>query len=526
MTNYTNITSMDVTTASTTVTVNSAEAITQYKVGDLIFVDAHNPLIIASIASNIITLQFAATFTATATTGVIISSNVVLRDALTTIETNNAAWGLHFSPFLTWVSTADAQSTMYDSLGNAILVYTASGLNALANNIITADVQLDGIELRVTNVETDLTTIEGTLDAKVSAASLSETNAGNSETAAQSAQTAAELALDNFDDRYLGAKATNPTLDNDGQALLVGASYWNSVSNELRYWTGGSWAIPEDVATQAASSATASSLLAQDWANKPTEVTAGNESAKTYAGQASADVVLTHADVVLTGNDVGSTNADVVLTHADVVLTHADVVLTGNDLTDTNADVVLTNADVVLAEDAKNIALANANFKGEWSALVGVLNIPASVKHLDIIYMLNVNLADVTLSEPTGINTDWFVLGSVTGVAPDSDRLGGELPAFYALESTTTAHTGNTSNPHSVTQAQVGLGAATNLSAVDIRAGTTQTDVGLSNVNNTNDLDKPVSTATQTALDLKSNLVTTTADIAKVKIFALAGMVM
>lgn len=49
---------------------------------------------------------------------------------------------------------------------------------------------------------------------------------------------------------------------------------------------------------------------------------------------------------------------------------------------------------------------------------------------------------------------------------------------------TLTSHTGNTSNPHGVTKAQVGLG----------------------NVDNTSDVSKPVSTATQTALNLKANL--------------------
>ena len=48
-----------------------------------------------------------------------------------------------------------------------------------------------------------------------------------------------------------------------------------------------------------------------------------------------------------------------------------------------------------------------------------------------------------------------------------------------------TAHTGNVSNPHKVTKAQVGLG----------------------NVDNTSDANKPVSTATQTALNKKADLV-------------------
>lgn len=87
------------------------------------------------------------------------------------------------------------------------------------------------------------------------AAQLAETNAETAETNAKAAQLAAENArgaaqtaqantetiYDQFDDRYLGVKAANPTLDNDGNALVVGALYFNSVSNEMRVWNGSAW---------------------------------------------------------------------------------------------------------------------------------------------------------------------------------------------------------------------------------------------------------------------------------------------
>lgn len=81
--------------------------------------------------------------------------------------------------------------------------------------------------------------------------------------------------------------------------------------------------------------------------------------------------------------------------------------------------------------------------------------------------------------------------GAVGEVTIDTDKdalvvhdgvLAGGVTA--AKESTVTAHTSNTSNPHSVTKTQVGLG----------------------NVDNTSDTNKPVSTAQQTALNLKANL--------------------
>lgn len=62
-----------------------------------------------------------------------------------------------------------------------------------------------------------------------------------SATAAAASAAAAATTYDNFDDRYLGAKASAPTLDNDGNALLTGAIYWNSTTNAMYAWTGTEW---------------------------------------------------------------------------------------------------------------------------------------------------------------------------------------------------------------------------------------------------------------------------------------------
>jgi hypothetical protein len=67
-----------------------------------------------------------------------------------------------------------------------------------------------------------------------------DTVAGSATAAAASAAAAATT-YDNFDDRYLGAKSSAPTLDNDGNTLLVGAIYWNSVTNAMYAWTGTEW---------------------------------------------------------------------------------------------------------------------------------------------------------------------------------------------------------------------------------------------------------------------------------------------
>jgi hypothetical protein len=68
-----------------------------------------------------------------------------------------------------------------------------------------------------------------------------------SEVAASASASSAAATYDLFDDRYLGSKTSNPTVDNDGNALLVGAMYWNSVSNESRTWNGSAWVATNTV---------------------------------------------------------------------------------------------------------------------------------------------------------------------------------------------------------------------------------------------------------------------------------------
>lgn len=72
-------------------------------------------------------------------------------------------------------------------------------------------------------------------------AATSATNASTSEGNAAASATSAAASFDSFDDRYLGAKTSAPSVDNDGNALLTGAIYWNSTSSTLWVWSGSAW---------------------------------------------------------------------------------------------------------------------------------------------------------------------------------------------------------------------------------------------------------------------------------------------
>lgn len=72
-------------------------------------------------------------------------------------------------------------------------------------------------------------------------AATSETNAANSATNAATDRATVEAIYDQFDDRYLGSKSAAPTVDNDGNALITGALYFNSTSNIMYVYGSSGW---------------------------------------------------------------------------------------------------------------------------------------------------------------------------------------------------------------------------------------------------------------------------------------------
>ncbi len=66
-------------------------------------------------------------------------------------------------------------------------------------------------------------------------------SAASSAAAAAASAAAAAASYDSFDDRYLGAKSSSPTLDNDGNALITGALYFDTTSEKMKVYTGTSW---------------------------------------------------------------------------------------------------------------------------------------------------------------------------------------------------------------------------------------------------------------------------------------------
>lgn len=73
------------------------------------------------------------------------------------------------------------------------------------------------------------------------AAAGSATAAAGSATSAATSAADAAASFDEFDDIYLGAKATPPTLDNDGNPLQTGALYYDTTSELMYVYSGIGW---------------------------------------------------------------------------------------------------------------------------------------------------------------------------------------------------------------------------------------------------------------------------------------------
>ena len=86
-------------------------------------------------------------------------------------------------------------------------------------------------------------TVETEVAALTSAVNLLTSTVNVSKATLDASVAAAEAAYDSFDDRYLGAKVSAPSLDNDGGSLLTGALYFNSTENAMYVYTGASWVI-------------------------------------------------------------------------------------------------------------------------------------------------------------------------------------------------------------------------------------------------------------------------------------------
>ena len=155
----------------------------------------------------------------------------------------------------------------------------ATSATSAASSATTATTQASAASTSASNASTS----ETNAASSASSASTSASAASTSATAAATSATNAETAYDNFDDRYLGDKSSAPSVDNDGDALVTGALYFDTTQGGMYVYTGSAW----EAAYSGASGLLAASNNLSDVANAATSRT--NLGLGTAATTASTD---------------------------------------------------------------------------------------------------------------------------------------------------------------------------------------------------------------------------------------------
>lgn len=141
-----------------------------------------------------------------------------------------------------WFLLVDAASAATSATNAA---NSASSASTSAGNAATSATS-------AANSATSASTSASTATTQATNASNSASAAATSASDAATSAAAAATALDNFDDRYLGPKSSNPTVDNDGNALVTGALYYRTTSPVgMKVYDGAQW-LEASAAQQAA----------------------------------------------------------------------------------------------------------------------------------------------------------------------------------------------------------------------------------------------------------------------------------
>ena len=137
------------------------------------------------------------------------------------------------------VAAVAAQTAAETAETNAETAQTAA--ETAETNAAASETAAATSETNAATSASTATTQAGISTTKAGEASASATSAAASATSASASKDAALAALDSFDDRYLGQKSADPTVDNDGDALVAGALYFNTTTDSMMVYEGSAW---------------------------------------------------------------------------------------------------------------------------------------------------------------------------------------------------------------------------------------------------------------------------------------------
>lgn len=263
-------------------------------------------------------------------------------------------------------NSASAAATSATNAGNSETAAATSATNAASSQTAAAS-----SASTASSSATTATTKAGEAATSATNSATSATNSSNSATSAGTAQTAAEAArdaalaaFDSFDDRYLGQKSSDPTVDNDGNALVAGTLYFNTTDEVMKVYEGSAWVAAYASLSGALLSANNLSDLNSAGAARTNLGlgTAATTAATAYATAAQG----TKVDGIEAGATADQTGAEIKTAYEAETNAFTDAQFTKLDGIEPNADVT----------DTANVTAAGALMDSELTSI-------ASVKALD-----------------------------------------------------------------------------------------------------------------------------------------------
>jgi hypothetical protein len=232
-------------------------------------------------------------------------------------------------------SSASSASSSASSATSSASAASTSATNA-ASSASTATTQATNAASSASAASTSATNASNSATAastSASNASTSATNASNSASAAATSASDAATLYDNFDDRYLGAKSSAPTVDNDGNTLLTGALYFNTSTASMKVWSGSAWLDAYASLSGAVTSVAASSPITSTGGTAPTiGITQATTSANGYVSSTDWNTFNNKQAALTSGTNIKTVGSQSLLGSGDVSFSSISPITTTGDI--------------------------------------------------------------------------------------------------------------------------------------------------------------------------------------------------